>query len=136
MLLPICVVLCASVIVFLLWKDRDYWRSQYQTLDRESRERERHIFDQQLLKSGLRPVGDNLKPVKAASAYPVLGEGDIEILTDKVNERVEHNIITYGEATQLISDAMYGKKTTAEVDRVLWERQQASLLGSVVDVLE
>jgi hypothetical protein len=137
LLLVVGAVPALVFVVYRLWRDCEYWRAQYQALDQKAREREQHLFDQMLKIKGFREVGSNLQPTKpAASAYPVVSEDDMEVLVDRVNERIEHNMITGGEAQILIQDVKYGKKTMAEVDKILWKRQQEAYTGSVQDVVE
>ena len=129
--------LCALAVIGLLGWDRHRWRALYFELDRQSRERERHLFDQLLLKNQGRVVGSQLQPVKAESSpYPTIGEEDMDILNDRINEYVEAGKLGYGEAAQLARDAQYGAKTKAQIDNILFERQRELYTGSVADVIE
>jgi hypothetical protein len=129
-------MLAAAAVVIFLWKDRDYWRGQYQKLNEESRERERWFADQLLAVKGYRPVGDASKPTPARSIAPALSDEDAEILNDRIRERFEAGLIGAGEAEQLFADAKFGRVKMSEVDRILAARVRADAEsnGSVADI--
>lgn len=43
-----CLLIAFGFCVWLLIKDRKYWRDQYQARDQEAKAREQHLFDQLL----------------------------------------------------------------------------------------
>src|SRR5262245_39533651 len=48
--------------VWLLVKDRNFWRDKYQARDKEAREREQHLFDQMLRLKGFRATVESNTP--------------------------------------------------------------------------
>lgn len=120
--------------VWLLFKDRKYWQEQYQTRDREAREIERHLSDQLLRRSGLRATTEPNAPQPAIARSPSLSAEDLAIVDDRINERVEAGIMRPSEGFMLAKQLRDGVVTTAQVDRILWQRQQKDLNGSVADI--
>lgn len=129
-----CLLIAFGVGVWLLIKDRKYWRDQYHALAQEAREREKRLFDQLLLVKGFRTTAEPLTPPPAITRKPVLDSEDLEIIDSKINERVEAGIITSSEGWRLADQARNGSKTTADIERILWNRQRNDYPGSVADI--
>ena len=129
--------ICALAMMIMLGLDRHRWRVLYFELDQKSRERERQLLDQLLLKAGARSVGSSLQPVKpSVSPYPVVGDDDMDILSDRINEHVEAGLLGFGEAAQLARDVQYGERTREQVDKILFAKQKELYAGSVADVVD
>lgn len=120
--------------VWLLVKDRNFWRAEYQTLAREARQREKQLFDQMLVLKGFRATSEPTTPQPAAPRMATLSPEDLEIIDDRINERVEAGIMTPSEGWMLSDAARTGAKTTAEVDRILFQRGRQQFPGSVADI--
>jgi len=128
-----CSYLAVGVLVWFLAKDRGYWRREYQTRDRAAREREEHLFDQLLRLKGFRSTNESNMPQPAIARPASLSSEDLAIIDDRINERVEAGIFTPSEGWMLANDVREGRKTTGEVDRILWQRQQKEYPGSVFE---
>lgn len=130
-----CVLLIAfGAIVWLLIKDGKYWRDQYQTLVQEARTREQQLFDQLLKVKGFRTTTEPLTPQPAIARQPVLDSEDLEIIDSRINERVEAGIMRPSEGMMLATQVRDGSLKPAELDRILWKRQQTEFPGSVADI--
>ena len=134
------------VLVGVLYRDRQHWISRHEARDAEARadlrardtearEREAHLFDQLLRAKGFRATSEPLTPQMPIGGNRITASPeDISVLQDRIAERTELGLLTAGEGLQLLQDMAYGKKTLAEVDRVLWQRQIDSFAGSVADI--
>lgn len=120
--------------VWFLVKDGNFWRNEYQTRDREGREREQHLFDQLLRVKGFRATSEPNAPQPAIARRPALDAEDLEIIDSRINERVEAGIMTPSEGWMLASDVRAGKVKTADADRILWQRQKNEFPGSIADI--
>lgn len=129
-------VLLASFLfcVWLVVKDRNFWRAEYQTRDKEGRERERQLFDQMLVLKGFRATSAPMTPQPAIARAPVLDSEEMEIIDARINERVEAGIMTPTEGWMLADQARNGAKSIAEIDRILRQRMQNEFPGSVADI--
>jgi len=119
--------------VWLLVKDRSYWRNQYQTRDKEAREREDHLFDQLLTLKGFRATTEPLKPIGVVR-QPALDAEELEIIDSRINERIEAGIMRPSEGVMLAQQVRDGSLTPKQFDRILWQRQQNDYPGSVADI--
>lgn len=128
------VVVAFGSCAWLLIKDRKYWRDQYQARDQEAKAREQHLFDQLLKVKGFRTTTESLTPAPAITRQPALDAEDLEIIDSRINERVEAGIMTPSEGFMLAGQVRNGAKTPAEIDRILWQRQQSQYPGSVADI--
>lgn len=129
-----CLLLACLSCVWFLVKDRNFWRNEYRTRDREGRDRERQLFDQMLLLKGFRSTSAPTMPQPSIAKSSALSPEDLEIIDDRINERVEAGIMTPSEGWILADQVRNGTKTTAEADRLLWKRSQKEFPGSVADI--
>lgn len=130
-------ITCAlfSVAGYILFRDREHWHGLYQARDREARAREDKLYDQLLKVKGFRLVNEPLTPQMPDRAPLILNNEDIDVMQDRIGERVELGIMTPSEALNLIQDMRTGQKSQAEIDRVLRQRQLDNLNGSVADIV-
>lgn len=120
--------------VWFLVKDRNFWRTEYQTRDKEAREREQNLFDQMLRLKGLRATVEPLLPQPAIARSPVLDSEDLEIIDSRINERVEAGIMRPSEGVMLAGQIRDGSLKPVELDRILWKRQREEFPGSIADI--
>lgn len=123
-----------GLCVWFLVKDRNFWRNEYQARDREGRQREQQLFDQLLRVKGFRTTSEPTTPQPAIARQPALDAEDLEIIDSRINERVEAGIMTPSEGWMLATQVREGKMKTADLDRVLWKRQQTEFPGSIADI--
>lgn len=128
------VLIAFGAIVWLLIKDRKYWRDQYQTLVQEARTREQQLFDQLLKVKGFRTTTEPLTPQPAIKHQPALDSEDLEIIDSRINERVEAGIMRPSEGMMLATQIRDGSLKPGELDRILWKRQREEFPGSVADI--
>lgn len=142
-MLPFAVCLSFLLLAFgagvwLLLRDRKYWRDQYQALAQEAREREKGLFDQLLLVKGFRTTAEPVTPPPAITRKPALDADDLEIIDSRINERVEAGVMTPTEGWMLAEQARNGAKTTKDIDAILWKRQleqqRQDYPGSIADI--
>lgn len=133
-----CALIAFGFCVWFLVKDRNFWRNEYQTRDREAREREKALFDEMLRLKGVAPLSQSTLPPPAITRKPALDADDLEIIDSRINERVEAGIMTPSEGWMLADQVRTGTKTPKEADAILWKRQwaqqQADYPGSVADI--
>jgi len=128
-------LLAFAACVWLLDKDRTFWRDQYRTLAIEAREREKHLFDQLLLVKGFRTTTEPVAPPSHGVArQPALDAEDLEIIDSRINERIEAGILTASEGHLWANQIRDGSLTPAQIDRMFRQRQQNEFPGSVADI--
>lgn len=139
--LPLFVVLLAfllaafGAVVWLLIKDRKYWRDQYQTVVQEARKREQQLFDQLLKSKGFRTTAEPLTPQPHGVRHqPALDAEDLEIIDSRINERIEAGVIRASEGHLWANRIRDGSLTPAQLDRIFFKRQQTEYPGSVADI--
>lgn len=113
--------------VYLLAQDRAYWRSQYQELQAESRQREKHLFDEILLAKSVRPTTAprQLMPAREeVEKKDIVNEDDFLIAKDRIQEYAEAGHITPSTLAELTMRLESGEITNAELDRELWSYSQ------------
>lgn len=93
-----------------------------------------HLYDKLLVSRGFRATVEPNIPQPAIARQPALDAEDLEIIDSRINERVEMGVMTPSEGWMLAKDVREGRKTTTEVDRVLWSRQKNEFPGSVADI--
>lgn len=128
------VLIAFGAFVWLLIKDRKYWRDQYQTLVQEARQREKALFDEMLRLKGVQPMSKSTLPQPAIKHQPALDSEDLEIIDSRINERVEAGIMRPSEGMMLATQIRDGSLKPGELDRILWKRQQTEFPGSVADI--
>ena len=129
------VLLAFAACVWLLDKDRKFWRDQYQTLANEARQREQQLFDQLLKSKGFRTTTEPLTAQPhGVPRQPALSPDDLAIIDDRINERIEAGVITPSEGYMWAGQVRDGSKTPADIDRMLWQRQSQDYGGSVADI--
>lgn len=133
-----CALIAFGFCVWFLVKDRNFWREQYQTRDREGKERDRALFDEMLRLKGIQPISKPATPPPAIRRQSVLDSDDLEIIDSKINERVEAGIMTPSEGWMLADQVRTGAKTTKDIESILWRRQfdqqRQGYPGSVADI--
>lgn len=127
--------LAFGAIVWLLVRDRKYWRDQYQTVVQEAREREQHLFDQLLRVKGFRATSEpNMPQPHGVMRQPALDSEELEIIDSRINERIEAGIVTASEGHLWANQLRDGSLTPAQLDRLFIKRQQTQFPGSVADI--
>lgn len=111
---------------YVFWRLAVYWQTKYETLSQEARQRETAFVDEVCKARQIRPIGQS--PVPIPAELPTLTQEQREILTDRLNERIEAGLMTASDAHLVLEQAITGQKTQAEIDRDLWMGR-----GSVLD---
>ena len=134
-------VVCLSFLLlafgFCVWflvKDRNFWRNEYQSRNREAKEREQHLFDQMLRIKGMRALSESNVPQPHPAVQRRLDAEEIEIIEDRINERIAAGIMKPSVGHSWIGDLRNGTVTPAQMDRVLWQSSQKDYPGSVADI--
>src|SRR5262245_14434832 len=139
-LLPLALSLLALLIAFgfcvwFLVKDRNFWRNEYRARDQEARQREQHLFDQLLVRTGNRATTEPAAPQShGAPRQHALDAEELEIIDSRINERVEAGVITANDGHMWARQLRNGSITPAQMERMLWNTQKNEFPGSVADI--
>ena len=123
---------CAGVGLYLLHKDRELWRTQFLELQSYARTREEFLFDQLLIAKQVRPIHAPQAITPQRETIMPLAEDEVESYQARIQERIQHGMLSAGQGFDLLSNLRTGKLTKAELDRELWQAS-SRLNGSVME---
>lgn len=121
----------AALIAWHLWKDRDYWRVQYEK-ERAGRE---HLFQQGILRAGGRTPEQPLHHVtRPMVERPSISDEERAYCENVIGEAATLKIITHTEGTRLLSELNVGRLNRKGLDDIVAKWRQPQFEGSILEI--